>query len=68
VGYSAGARIAYAVARAYRGRVSAVAGIGAVGAPGDDSSGSAESAAQVRASGMRAAMREIAAEEPAASP
>jgi pimeloyl-ACP methyl ester carboxylesterase len=33
VGYSAGARIAYAVARRYPGRVRAVVGIGAVGAP-----------------------------------
>jgi pimeloyl-ACP methyl ester carboxylesterase len=59
VGYSAGARIAYAVVRAYPGRISAAAGIGAVGAPGDDASDGAETAARVRA-----AMEEIAAEEP----
>jgi pimeloyl-ACP methyl ester carboxylesterase len=68
VGYSAGARIAYAAARAYPRRISAVAGIGAVGAPGDDNSDGAEWAAQVRASGMRAAMEEITAEEPEPTP
>lgn len=68
VGYSAGARIAYAVARTYPDRVSAVAGIGAVGAPGDDPSDWAETAARVRAGGMRAAMEEIAAEEPEPAP
>lgn len=68
VGYSAGARIAYAVARTYPGRVSAVAGIGAVGAPGEDLSDWAETAAQVRASGMRAAMEAIAAGEAEPAP
>ena len=47
VGYFVGARIAYAVARKYPGRVSAIAGIGSVGAPGDDNSDWAETAAQV---------------------
>jgi len=47
VGYSAGARIAYAVARAYPGRFSAVAGC-AVGAPGEDAGDWAETAARVR--------------------
>ena len=68
VGYSDGARVAYAVARAYPGRISAVAGIGAVGAPGDDVSDWAETAARVQAGGMRAAMEEIAAEEPEPPP
>jgi pimeloyl-ACP methyl ester carboxylesterase len=68
VGYSAGARVAYAVARTYPARVSAVAGIGAVGAPGDDASDWAETAARARAGGMRAAMEEIAAEEPEPPP
>ena len=68
VGYSAGARIAYAVARAYPGRISAAAGIGAVGAPGDDASDGAQAAARVRAGEMRAAMEEIAAEEPEPAP
>ena len=68
VGYSAGATVAYAVARTYPGRVSAVAGIGAVGAPGEDNGNWAQTAAQVRAGGMRAAMEEIAAEEPEPAP
>lgn len=68
VGYSAGARIAYAVARRYPERVSAVVGIGAVGAPDDDNSDSTAWAAQVRASGMRAAMEELSALEPEPAP
>lgn len=43
-------------------------GIGVVGAPGDDASDWAETAAQVRAGGMRATMEEIAAEEPEPPP
>lgn len=68
VGYSAGARIAYAVARKYPGRVSAVAGIGAVGAPGDDNSDWADLAARARVGGMRAAMEDMAAEESEPAP
>ncbi len=68
VGYSAGAHVACAVAHHYPERVSAVVGIGGVGAPGDDDSGWAERAAQVRAGGMRAAMEELAAEESEPAP
>jgi len=68
VGYSAGARIAYAVARQYPDRVSAVAGIGSVGAPGDDDSDWAGWAAEVHAGGMRAAMGGLAAEESEPAP
>src|SRR5215472_9398192 len=68
VGYSAGARVAYAVARTHPGRVSAVAGIGAVGAPREDLSDWAEAAARVRTGGMRAAIEEMAAEEPEPAP
>ena len=45
-----------------------MAGIGGVGAPGEDLSDSAETAARGRASGMRAAVEEIAAEEPEPAP
>jgi thioesterase domain-containing protein len=68
LGYSAGARVACAAARAYRGRGSAIAGIGAVGAPGDEGGDKAETAVQVRTDGMRAAMKTIAAEEPEPTP
>jgi len=68
VGYSGGARVAYAVARQYPERVSAVVGIGAVGGPAEDASDSAAWAAQVRAGGMRAAMEELAAEEAEPAP
>jgi pimeloyl-ACP methyl ester carboxylesterase len=68
VGYSAGARICYAVARRYPDRVSAVAGIGAVGAPGDQRDDWMGAAADVRARGMRAAMEELSAGEPQPAP
>lgn len=68
VGYSAGARVAYAVARRHPGRVSAVAGIGSGGAPGDYNRERAGWAAEVRAGGMRAAMQELAAGEPEPAP
>jgi pimeloyl-ACP methyl ester carboxylesterase len=68
VGYSAGARIAYAVGREYPGRVSAIVGIGTVGAPGAADDDSADWAADVRQQGMRAAMLEMAAEEPQPPP
>jgi pimeloyl-ACP methyl ester carboxylesterase len=45
-----------------------VAGIGSVGAPGDDNREWAEWAAEVRAGGMRAAMGELAAGEPEPAP
>lgn len=68
VGYSAGAAVAYAVAGRHPGRVSCVAGIGAVGAPDEDDDDLAARAAAIRAEGMRAAMEQIAAEEPQRPP
>jgi pimeloyl-ACP methyl ester carboxylesterase len=68
VGYSAGAQVAYAVASRHPGRVGAVAGIGAVGAPDDDEGDVAAQVAAIRAEGMRAAMEQIAAEEPQRPP
>jgi pimeloyl-ACP methyl ester carboxylesterase len=68
VGYSAGATVAYAVASRHPGRVGAVAGIGAVGAPDEDGGDVAAQVAAIRADGMRAAMERIAAEEPQRPP
>jgi pimeloyl-ACP methyl ester carboxylesterase len=68
VGYSAGAAVAYAVASRHPGRVGAVAGIGAVGAPDQDEGDVAGRAAAIRGEGMRAAMERIAAEEPQRPP
>ncbi len=68
VGYSAGAAVAYAVASRHPGRVGAVAGIGAVGAPDEDDADVATRVAAIRAEGMRAAMQQIAAEEPQRPP
>jgi pimeloyl-ACP methyl ester carboxylesterase len=68
VGYSAGATVAFAVASRQPGRVGAVAGIGAVGAPDEDGGDVADQVAAIRADGMRAAMERIAAAEPQAPP
>lgn len=69
VGYSAGASVAYAVACRHPGRVGAVAGIGAVGAPaGEHDADVAAQVAGIRAEGMRAAMERIAAQEPQEPP
>lgn len=68
VGYSAGAGVAYAVASRHPGRIAAVAGIGAVGAPDEDEGDVAAWVAAVRADGMRTAMERIAAEEPQRPP
>jgi pimeloyl-ACP methyl ester carboxylesterase len=67
-GYSAGAAVAYAVASRHPGRVGAIAGIGAVGAPDEDDGDAAAQAAAIRAEGMRAAMERIAAQEPQRPP
>ena len=68
VGYSAGAEVAYAVAARHPGRVAAVAGIGAVGAPAEDAGDVAAWCAAIRAEGMRAAMERMAAQEPQPPP
>ena len=68
VGYSAGAAVAYAVASRHPARVAAVAGIGAVGAPDEDDGDVTAHAAEIRSDGMRAAMEQIAAEEPQRPP
>lgn len=68
VGYSAGAQVALATAAAYPARITAVAGIGAVGGPEEDSSAGIDAAASVRASGMRAAMAAYNAQEPQPAP
>lgn len=68
VGYSFGAAVAYAVASRHPDRVGAVAGIGAVGAPDEDEGDVAARVAAIRADGMRAAMEQIAAEEPQRPP
>ena len=68
VGYSAGAEVAYAVAGRHPGRVGAVAGIGAVGAPDEDDGGVTAWVAAIRTEGMRAAMERIAATEPQRPP
>lgn len=68
VGYSAGATVAYAAASRHPGRVGAVAGIGAVGASDEDDGDVAAQVAVIRAEGMRAAMEQIAAQEPQRPP
>lgn len=68
VGYSAGAQIAYAVAHRHPDRVSAVAGIGSVGAQGTGDGDWPEWVTEVRAAGMRAAMEELSAQEPEPAP
>lgn len=68
IGYSGGATVAYAVAARHPGRVGAVAGIGAVGAPDEDDGDVAAWVTAIRAEGMRAAMERIAAEEPQRPP
>jgi 3-oxoadipate enol-lactonase len=62
VGYSAGAQVAYAVARRHPGRVAAVVGIGSVGAPEEEDT-SIEDSASIREGGMRASMVAMAATE-----
>jgi pimeloyl-ACP methyl ester carboxylesterase len=68
VGYSAGADVAYAVASRHPARVGAIVGIGTVGAPDRDEDDVEAEVAAIRASGMRAAMERIAAEEPRRPP
>jgi pimeloyl-ACP methyl ester carboxylesterase len=63
VGYSAGGRIAIAVARKYPDRVTAVVRLGAVGARDEESAEYVDYAKEVRARGMRGAMEQIAATE-----
>jgi pimeloyl-ACP methyl ester carboxylesterase len=67
IGYSAGAQVAYAVARHHPGRVGAVVGLGAVGAA-DDEDDSADFCAEIRAKGMRPTIESMAAGEPQAPP
>ena len=68
VGYSGGATVAYAVASRHPNRVGAVAGIGTVGAPDEDDDDVAAQVAAIRAEGMRAAIEQIAAQEPQRPP
>jgi pimeloyl-ACP methyl ester carboxylesterase len=68
IGYSDGAQVAYALAAGHPDRVTAVVGIGAVGAPDEDPGTRAHTAAAVRARGMRAVMEGSSAREPHPAP
>lgn len=68
IGYSFGARVAYAVAANHPDRVTAVVGLGTLHPPDEDPAADAEWAAEVRAQGMRAAMEAIADDEPEPAP
>lgn len=63
VGYSQGMHIAFALAAKYPKRVSAVIGIGAVGAADDRPGWQADAAASVRENGMEASIRAMAEQE-----
>lgn len=63
LGYSQGMHVAVALAALHPERVSAVVGIGSVGAPDDPADRLIEGAAAVRKNGMAASMRAIAARE-----
>jgi pimeloyl-ACP methyl ester carboxylesterase len=63
VGYSQGMDIAITLASSHPERVAAVVGIGTPGAPGEPTDWRAETAAAVRATGMAASMRSLAASE-----
>lgn len=68
VGYSFGARVAYALGATHPDRVSAIVGIGTVDDPDEDPAENAEFAAEVRQADMRAAMEAIAAAESEPAP
>ena len=68
VGYSFGARLAYAVGVAHPDRVSAIVGIGSAEGPDEDPAENAEFAAEVRQADMRTAMEQMAAAEPEPPP
>lgn len=63
VGYSQGMHIAFALAARHPERVSAVVGIGAVGAADDPPGWQADAAASVRENGMEASIRAMAEQE-----
>jgi pimeloyl-ACP methyl ester carboxylesterase len=63
VGYSKGMHVALGVAAAYRARVAAIVGIGAVGAAGEPDDWRHEGAAFARAHGTAASMQEFAEAE-----
>jgi pimeloyl-ACP methyl ester carboxylesterase len=63
IGYSQGMDIAIALAASHPERVAAIVGIGTVGAAGEPTEWRTEAAAAVRANGMAASMRSLAATE-----